>query len=213
ERLASALHLDDQLYQNPYELMSFYDNHDMARLDADENGFIDANHWLFTARGIPVVYYGSESAFQAGRAEHGGNRDYFGPERIEAAKQGAIYAKLQRIAELRASLPALQRGLQFNIELTANRAAFLRVLEHGGVTQTALVLLNKGDEPEQFEVDRWLSDGTWRNGFTTERRVVGDTATQFEVAPHDVAVWVFEDRTNNLRLLRELERLQSLAER
>ncbi|MEO0366784.1 MAG: cyclomaltodextrin glucanotransferase, partial [Pseudomonadota bacterium] len=125
----------------------------------------------------------------------------------------AIYARLQRIAELRASLPALQRGLQFNIELSANRAAFLRVLEHGDVTQTALVLLNKGDEPEQFEVDRWLSDGTWRNGFTTERRIVGDGTTQFEVAPHDVAVWVFENRTNNLRLVRELERLQTLAER
>ena len=61
ERLASALHLDDGLYANPYELMSFYDNHDMTRLDADADGFVNANNWLFTARGIPVVYYGSES--------------------------------------------------------------------------------------------------------------------------------------------------------
>ena len=46
--------------------MTFYDNHDMRRMDADAAGFIDANNWLFTSRGIPVVYYGSESAFRAG---------------------------------------------------------------------------------------------------------------------------------------------------
>ena len=53
-----------------YELMTFYDNHDMPRLDASDEGFIDAHHWLFTARGIPVVYYGSEVGFMRGRAEH-----------------------------------------------------------------------------------------------------------------------------------------------
>ena len=65
-RMSEALHLEDGVYRNPYELMSFYDNHDMARLAATEDGFIDANNWLFTSRGIPVVYYGSEIAFMAG---------------------------------------------------------------------------------------------------------------------------------------------------
>ena len=35
------------------------------------------------ARGIPVLYYGSETGFMRGRAEHAGNRNYFGQERIE----------------------------------------------------------------------------------------------------------------------------------
>jgi glycosidase len=56
-------------YQNPYELVTFYDNHDMARLAASDDGFIDANNWLFTARGIPVIYYGSETGFERGKAE------------------------------------------------------------------------------------------------------------------------------------------------
>lgn len=59
--------------------MSFYDNHDMPRLQASDNGFIDAHNWLFTARGIPVVYYGSETGFMRGRAEHAGEPSLLWP--------------------------------------------------------------------------------------------------------------------------------------
>ena len=86
-RMSEALHLEDGVYRNPYELMSFYDNHDMARLAATEDGFIDANNWLFTSRGIPVVYYGSEIAFMAGTKEHEGNRNYLGPDERRARAQ------------------------------------------------------------------------------------------------------------------------------
>ena len=55
------LNLTDCTYTNPYELATFYDNHDMARINASDNGFIDAHNWLFTARGIPVVYYAAPS--------------------------------------------------------------------------------------------------------------------------------------------------------
>ncbi len=111
-RMLEALHLEDGIYRNPYELMSFYDNHDMARLAATEDGFIDANNWLFTSRGIPVVYYGSEIAFMAGTKEHEGNRNYLGTENIERARSHRIRAALARIAQVRRGSPALQRGLQ-----------------------------------------------------------------------------------------------------
>ncbi len=54
--IASYLHLETGVYQNPYELVTFYDNHDMSRMNASDEGFIDANNWLFTSRGIPAVY-------------------------------------------------------------------------------------------------------------------------------------------------------------
>ena len=126
--------------------MSFYDNHDMPRLQASDSGFIDAHNWLFTARGIPVVYYGSETGFMRGRAEHAGNRAYFGQPRVDAAPQSPIFAPLQRIAKLREATPALQRGLQVNERLQGDEAVFFRVLQQGEVAQTALVLLNKGDQ-------------------------------------------------------------------
>src|SRR5690606_16507891 len=54
ERLSEALFLEGGPYKNVYELMTFYDNHDMPRMQATNEGFIDAHNWLFTARGIPV---------------------------------------------------------------------------------------------------------------------------------------------------------------
>lgn len=99
--LADVLKLEGGPYQNPYELTTFYDNHDMARMKADDAGFIDAHHWLFTARGIPVIYYGSEIGFMRGRVEHAGNRNYFGQERVDAAVGHSIRERLKYVGRRR----------------------------------------------------------------------------------------------------------------
>lgn len=193
ERLSEPLYLDGGPYANPYDLVTFYDNHDMARLDADDSGFIDADNWLFTARGIPAIYYGSETGFERGRAEHMGNRNYFGQQRIDAAPQSPIYQSLKRIANIRARTPALQRGLQLDLELQGDRAAFYRVLQHGGEHQIALVLLNKGDAPARFEIRDLLEAGHWReavDGGTAEVAANGSLAS--EVPAHGVRVWLLD---------------------
>ena len=193
ERLASSLFLQDGPYANPYDLATFYDNHDMPRMDASDAGFIDAHNWLFTARGIPVVYYGSEMGFMRGRAEHGGNRNYFGTEGIAAARRSPIHAALSRIANLRATSPALQRGLQLNIELKGDRAAFYRVYQHDGQHQIALVLLNKGDAPQRFEITSMLQAGRWQSaldGSTIDIAANGTLAS--DVAAHGVQVYLLD---------------------
>lgn len=205
ERLREPLHLEGGPYANPYELMTFYDNHDMPRLDASDDGFIDAHNWLFTARGIPVIYYGSETGFMRGRAEHAGNRAYFGQARVDAAPRSRIYQQLQRIARLREATPALQRGLQVEVELQGDTAAFYRVLQHDGVAQTALVLLNKGDAAHSFEVRRYLQAGDWRDaldgGTVTAKGVL-----QAEVPAHGVKVFVLDAPVKQKALRRELDR-------
>ncbi len=153
-QLKSYLHLDSGVYYNPYTLMIFYDNHDMTRLDADEDGFVDANNWLFTSRGIPVVYYGSEIGFRAGADQHAGNRDYYGPESIEIARMHPIRAALANIANLRKNSIALQRGLQLNLKFGEDTAAFFRVYQHDGKSQTALVMLNKSDTGNIVDAQR-----------------------------------------------------------
>ena len=191
ERLAPALYLEDGPYANVYDLATFYDNHDMRRLDADDAGFIDAHNWLFTVRGIPVVYYGSETGFMRGRAEHGGNRAYFGQQRIDAAPDSPIHRDLQRIATLRRQSPALQRGLQLNLELQGERAAFYRVYQHGDTAQTALVLLNKGDAQASMQVSQFLQPGTWRDGFSGQALQV-DQVLAAEVPAHGVRVFLLD---------------------
>ena len=203
ERLAPALYLEDGPYANVYDLATFYDNHDMRRLDADDAGFIDAHNWLFTLRGIPVVYYGSETGFMRGRAEHGGNRAYFGQQRIDAAPDSPIHRDLQRIATLRRQSPALQRGLQLNLELQGERAAFYRVYQHGDTAQTALVLLNKGDAQASMQVSQFLQPGTWRDGFSGQALQV-DQVLAAEVPAHGVRVFLFDGALTRADLLARL---------
>ncbi|MCD9033380.1 cyclomaltodextrin glucanotransferase [Luteimonas sp. Y-2-2-4F] len=191
ERLAPALHLVDGPYHNPYELATFYDNHDMPRLDASDAGFIDAHNWLFTARGIPVVYYGSETGFMRGRAEHAGNRAYFGQARVDAASAHPIHQGLRRIARLRRESVALQRGLQLDVRLSGDEAVFYRVYERAGEAQTALVLLNKGDAPREVDVGEAIEAGRWRDGFGGEVEL--RAGARVTVPAHGVRV-LFLDR-------------------
>ncbi|MBD9367856.1 cyclomaltodextrin glucanotransferase [Xanthomonas sp. XNM01] len=203
ERLAPALHLVDGPYANPYDLATFYDNHDMPRLAASDAGFIDAHNWLFTARGIPVVYYGSEVGFMRGQAEHGGNRAYFGQQRIDTAGSSPIHAALRRIATLRRESPALQRGLQLNLRLSGDQAAFYRVYQGDDTTQTALVLLNKGDRASTIRLSRDLQPGGWRDGFSGERIDIG-RRLRIEVPAHGVRVLFFDQPLTDAALRAKL---------
>ncbi len=211
--IVEYLHLDDGLYRNPYELMIFYDNHDMPRMAADADGFIDANNWLFTSRGIPVVYYGSETAFRAGAPEHGGNRDYYGAERVTQSAGHPVREALTAIAQIRRNSPALQRGLQVGLGFGRDSAAFLRVYQQDGVAQTALVLLNKGETPATITIDRFLSPGDWRDAATGQVVTVGagDPTLAAQVPAHGVRVLLRDAPNTDRALAAELDRLQRAA--
>jgi glycosidase len=214
ERLAEPLHLTDGPYANPYDLMTFYDNHDMARMDATDDGFIDANNVLFTMRGIPVIYYGSETGFERGTSEHAGNRNYYGQERVDAAAESRIYRQLSRIANVRAKTPALQRGLQVNVELQGDRAVFYRVLQQGKTPQIALVLLNKGGTAQTFEVSQALQAGKWVSvtGGAAVDVAAGGKLT-VAVPAHDVAVYVLDAPVTDATLKTSVERGMARARR
>jgi glycosidase len=214
ERLQASLFLEGGPHQNPYELMTFYDNHDMARLDASDEGFIDAHNWLFTARGVPVIYYGSEIGFMRGRVEHAGNRNYFGVENIEAAAGHPIRQNLARIARVRAGSPALQRGLQLNLALEGTRAAFYRVYQSGAQSQIALVLLNKGDASETFSISDYLQPGRWQDALEDESLwVEPDGTLVVQVPAHGVKVLLLDAPVRRADLIRRLDSLQTAANR
>ena len=189
--------------------MTFYDNHDVQRLDADDNGFIDANNFLFTVRGIPQVYYGSEMGFERGMKEHQGSRNYYGEDNIAKAKSHPIYQALTKVAQLRKSTPALQRGVQINIDFSDNKAAFLRILDLDGTQQTALVLLNKGDIAENFAIEKLISNGVWQARIQAQTYSVTDNKINVSVPAHGLEVLLFEGANNNVELLEQLVKLSS----
>ncbi len=207
--LRDYLHLKTGIYHNPYELMTFYDNHDMPRIAADQAGFMDANNWLFTSRGIPVVYYGSEIGFRSGADQHAGNRDYFGQENIELARDHPIQNALSHIANIRKESVALQRGLQLNLQLGDDSAVFYRVYQHDGVTQTALVLLNKGDAEITVDAETWIFDAGW-----TDAADGGELTEALVVIPaHGVRVLLTDAAFSHPDLTEALAELQQLARR
>jgi len=203
--ILSYLHLNDGTYHNPYELMTFYDNHDMARMNASDEGFIDANNWLFTSRGIPVIYYGSEINFMTGKKEHEGNRNYLGQANIEKAKSHPIHNALTTIANVRKNAIALQKGIQINLEFSGNLASFYRVYQADGVNQTALVLLNKGDTAEKLTVSL-LSEGVWQDAVSKENITISaeQDALTLEVPAHGVKVLLLNEALTNARLILRL---------
>lgn len=191
--LLDYLHLTDGVYDNPYDLMTFYDNHDMPRMGGDVEGFIDAHNWLFTSRGIPVIYYGSESFFRPGAAEHAGNRDFFGQANVDAAKSHPIRQALKRIAHVRKDSVALQRGVQINREFTEDTASFLRVYQTQEVSQTAMVLLNRSDAPVDVSVGEGVHTESWRDAISGDAvRLVANTPVT--VPPHGVRVFLSDKR-------------------
>lgn len=188
--LEDTLYLTHGPYHNPYELTTFYDNHDMARMNASDEGFIDAHNWLFTARGIPVVYQGSEFGYMRGTSEHQGNRNYIGQARLDAAVSHPIRSKLSQIASIRQALPALQRGLQYNVRLAGHEAVFFRVVQDDDAQQTALVMLNKSDSPLVMVADTFVESGKWKEWVTGEEVTVSEQGITATVPAHGVRVFV-----------------------
>ena len=188
--LEDTLYLTHGPYHNPYELTTFYDNHDMARMNASDEGFIDAHNWLFTARGIPVVYQGSEFGYMRGTSEHQGNRNYIGQARLDAAVSHPIRSRLSQIAGIRQALPALQRGLQYNVRLAGHEAVFFRVVQDDDAQQTALVMLNKSDNPLVMVADTFVESGKWKEWVTGEDVTVSEQGITATVPAHGVRVFV-----------------------
>lgn len=200
-QILNHLHLDSGVYANPYELMTFYDNHDMARMNASDQGFINANNWLFTSRGIPVIYYGSEINFMTGEREHTGNRNYLGAERLKTAAQHPVHQQLKAVIALRNQSIALQRGLQLNLDYQQHTAAFLRLYQRQGQSETALVLLNKSDQPQQLKIPALPQSGSWHN--LANGQELG-SLTHLTLEPHSVQVWINKTPIQNTALIVQL---------
>ena len=187
--LLAYLHLEDGIYENPYELMTFYDNHDMSRMNAKDAGFINAHNWLFTSRGIPVVYYGSETGFRRGQGEHAGNRDYYGQDKVDWGVNHPIRRALIDIAQVRKRSVALQRGVQINDTFSTDTASFIRAYQDESVSELALVMLNKSAEARSVSLTVPHSCN-YKEALTGREMTIERGGWSQRLEPNSVAVWL-----------------------
>ena len=149
-------------YSNANRLVTLLDNHDLDRRITSE--ILDrVGHWdrnlaakilklclsfLFTTRGIPQLYYGTEIGLE-GWADPDNRRDMpwemIGADHRPKADQpfaGQIYDHLQRLIELRKANPALRYGTLYTLYVDHFLYACLR--EYRG--NLVLVVINNGRE-------------------------------------------------------------------
>lgn len=129
----------DYKYQNPLRLVTFIDNHDRDRLltvgDDDWRRLRLSLSFLFAARGIPDVYYGTEQAYYGdGRPkEWQGIANEQNREMLTNYDQNHnIYKHIQRLSQIRKDHVALRQGTQREMWQDDQVYAFSRRMDTTG---------------------------------------------------------------------------------
>lgn len=148
---------------------------------------------MWTFRGIPTLYYGSEIEFQAGKPIDCGpscplattGRAYYGDHLagsvtatdfgVVSSASGAVATTLaqplvkhvQRLNQIRRAIPALQKG-QYSTEGISGTMAFKRRFTSGGVDSFALVALSG------TATFTGIPNGTYVDAITGDTQTVGN---------------------------------------
>jgi len=114
----------DYIYEEPNSMVTFLDNHDLARffgyVNSDLNKMKIGLGMLFTLRGIPSIYYGTEILMKETDG-HGKIREDFPggwptdslnkfTDADRSADENTIWNYIQKLSELRKSSSAIQNG-------------------------------------------------------------------------------------------------------
>jgi glycosidase len=134
-------------------LVTFLDNHDQPRFLNAANANNNADRlkvalvFLYTARGIPCLYYGTEQAFNGGNDPYD-REDMFAGQFEQGPSVGdnfnmahPLFQWVAKLNNLRRLYPALQTGLHSNLWCDANGPGLFAYARRLG-TQEVFVALN-----------------------------------------------------------------------
>ena len=157
----------DILYDEPYNNVLFLDNHDLGRiydvLGEDINQFKSGMAMLFTQRGIPLMYYGTEilmtgkgGAFgEAGRRDFPGGWkedeiDKFSAKGRTAQEQDA-FEFIKTLANYRKNTPALQFGKMTQFVPQDGIYCYFRYDDQ----KTVMVVYNSNEKASPIKIDHY----------------------------------------------------------
>jgi len=208
EQMANIMSSDYSGSIDPTFLGTFVDNHDKPRFPggwADNTEMVrmwkNALNWYFLARGIPIVYYGTEFEGTADSINDYGagepkNRRYVGQDRINRVLANPnnypIYKHLKLLNSLRGAEISLRRGSQVNIYLSGDIAVFKREY----VSSVSYVVLNKGNSSANYTIS--LANGNYLllspsgDTITTNTITVSSGSYNVSVGANSFSVLVFK---------------------
>jgi glycosidase len=179
----------DYLYPHPELLVTFLGLHDVTRFmnesGATRDGLKLAFTYLFTTRGIPMMYYGDELAMPGGN-DPDNRRDFPGgwledprnafTEVGRTPEQREVFDYVRKLARLRRQLPDLRNGALTELAMTDTVYAYSR----GEV----IVVLNNGKTKQP--VDLPLKPGVWQDALGT----LGEVQSHLTLPPHSAAILI-----------------------
>jgi glycosidase len=132
-------------FVQPNDLVTFFDNHDNPRImsmGADQMAMKEALSFLFTCRGLPIVYYGDEQYLY--NDTDGGANPYDRNAMTSFNTTDAVLL-IRYLAALRASNPAIAYGAMTQRWINSDVYIYERVLG----TNVVLVAINKNKSNDQ----------------------------------------------------------------
>jgi alpha-amylase len=151
---------EDSKYPNPEKLVTLLDNHDFPRFMSTASGDPEvrkdrlklAMNLLMSMRGMPSLYYGTETAMEGGH-------DPDNRRMMQFEQNPEVRAHFQKLAEIRQSSEALRRGQQLEMWVDDKVYAFARRLPN----EEAVSILNNGFEATRRTIP--LRPGSpWQEG-------------------------------------------------
>ncbi|MEL7022877.1 MAG: alpha-amylase family glycosyl hydrolase [Pseudomonadota bacterium] len=146
EHLAYRIRQHMTVYDDPYVVPTFIDNHDMERFLAsgDRDGLHQALAALLTLPGVPVIYQGTEQAMTASREAmfEGG----YGADHDRFDRNGPLYDVIRELIGLRTSDPLFTRG-DLNILASNRNGPGLLAYSRGYEGRQVVVLFNTASHP------------------------------------------------------------------
>lgn len=148
--LSKALQQDKQ-WNQPNNLGVFVDNHDVCRFSRASGKYHkeylkSGLAFIYTIRGFPVVYYGTEVMMKGT-----GNKDWQGREMmpwtdIEAGKYKDMIDHVKSLNDLKANSPALHNGAHTEVYKDYSVYAYIRSVKGDAV----LAIINKQPEDSKY---------------------------------------------------------------
>jgi glycosidase len=198
----------DWIYGDVTSLVTFLQNHDVGpdndfkyRFKGDTWMAAAAYNLLWTARGIPCLYYGEEIEFMKGAPQDvEGERDtlretgraYFGDhladDRIGDTQSHPLYQHVKRLNQIRRAVPALQKAPMSHLSEWGSGMSFVR--DHNdGESYAAIGLAIGGD---QHVTIQGVRDGLYRDAVTGNEITVTGGHLSFSVRSNSAGIYVLD---------------------
>jgi glycosidase len=198
----------DWIYGDVTQMVTFLQNHDVGpdndfkyRFKGEQWMAAAAYNLIWTARGIPCLYYGEEIEFMKGAPQDvEGEKDtldqtgraYFGDHltdgRIADTQAHPLYRHIQRLNRIRQAIPALQKARMSHVAEWGSGMRFVRDFPEGD--SYAVIGLTIGSD--QTITVEGVRNGVFRDAVTGGEIAVAGGCLTFHVKANSAGIYVLD---------------------